>query len=55
MSLIMYVYHYCKITGEPCQRGSCRECPEAIGNLVTWCKHFAYRGPEEHQEEEANG
>lgn len=21
MSLIMYVYHYCKITGEPCKRG----------------------------------
>ena len=46
MSLIQYVYHHCKITGKPCVNGSCKECPPAIGNLVSWCKNFQYHNEE---------
>ncbi len=53
MSLIMYVYHYCEVDEKPCCNGSKKECPEAIGDLVPWCKHFMYRGPEDDAKREA--
>jgi len=49
----MYVYHYCEIDGKPCRNGSKKDCPEAIGDLVPWCKHFMYRGPEEQKDEKS--
>ena len=41
---LVYAYHECKITKQPCRRGSCKECPEGKTDVDTNCKNFVSRG-----------